>query len=312
MKLKKDDLGVVGIVVEDWDITKSFKPKTITTDYSSWICYISRRAVPANTPITNSYYWKPIVRLEPQVSFDYNAFKRTIETIVESFIRTASGGQAFSDDFGDSEVMGITQKTLTIFRDNIQQQIDELKGTKAVVSLIVNPQLIEVGQVTTISFSATSDETASLIEVFAAGELIKSGENIKTLNGTIGNHFITGQSGELEVVANFTYPNASKSASVVVTSVLPIYYGSGEGYAAASNKAPLSTTPAGIYQVDVPIANKYVYFVIPDDMTIHGAKMGGFDFPLEAPEPITRGGKPYKGYRSCNTYNVGTLTIEIL
>lgn len=312
MELNKDNLGVVGITVDDWDITKSFKPKTITTDYSSWICYISRRAVPANTPITNSYYWKPIVRLEPQVSFDYNAFKKTIETIVESFIRTASGGQAFSDDFGDSEVMGITQKTLTIFRDNIQQQINELKGTKAVVNLTVNPPLIEVGQPTILSFNAASDETASLIEVFAAGELIKSAENVKTLNGVIANPFISGQPGELQVTANFTYPNNSKSAEAVITSVLPIYYGSGEGYAAANIKAPLSTTSAGIYQVNVPVADKYVYFVIPESMTINGAKMGGFDFPLEAPEPITRGGKPYKGYRSCNTYNVGTLTIEIL
>ena len=41
MILNIDDLGVVGIVVDDWDIAKEFKPKTITTDYSSWITYNS-------------------------------------------------------------------------------------------------------------------------------------------------------------------------------------------------------------------------------------------------------------------------------
>ena len=34
MITEKDDLGVVGVVVEDWDIERAFKPKTITTDYS--------------------------------------------------------------------------------------------------------------------------------------------------------------------------------------------------------------------------------------------------------------------------------------
>ena len=74
MKLEIDDLGVCGVVVEDWAIEKSFKPKTITTDYSSWIAYISRRAVPANTPITDNYYWKPLTRLQTQLLFDYNEF----------------------------------------------------------------------------------------------------------------------------------------------------------------------------------------------------------------------------------------------
>ena len=59
MKTEKDDLGIIGVLVEDWELEKAFKPKTITTDYSSWIAYISRKAVPENTPITNTEYWKP-------------------------------------------------------------------------------------------------------------------------------------------------------------------------------------------------------------------------------------------------------------
>ena len=70
-----DDLGVVGIVVADWDFEKSFKPKTITTDYSTWICYISRRPVPAKTPITDNNYWKPLFSLDREIAYDYESFK---------------------------------------------------------------------------------------------------------------------------------------------------------------------------------------------------------------------------------------------
>ena len=98
MKLEIDDLGVCGVTVDDWAIEKSFKPKTITTDYSSWICYISRRAVPANTPITDTYYWKPLTRLQSQLAFNYETFKayvesrlKTMDLEIESFLQRTSG-----------------------------------------------------------------------------------------------------------------------------------------------------------------------------------------------------------------------------
>lgn len=64
MKLQIEDLGFVGIVVEDWDITREYKPRTITTDYSTWASYISRKFVPANTPLNNTEYWKPIIKFD--------------------------------------------------------------------------------------------------------------------------------------------------------------------------------------------------------------------------------------------------------
>ena len=64
MKLQIEDLGFVGIVVEDWDITREYKPRTITTDYSTWASYISRKFVPANTPLNNTEYWKQIIKFD--------------------------------------------------------------------------------------------------------------------------------------------------------------------------------------------------------------------------------------------------------
>ena len=135
MELNIDDLGVVGIVVEDWDVTKEFKPKTLTTDYSSWITYISRRAVPANTPITDEYYWKPIARLQKDLAFEYILFKYGIEQkiknlsmLVESFLKSIGAGTALANEFGDSTEIAINQKTITNGFRKLWLKIGDMTG----------------------------------------------------------------------------------------------------------------------------------------------------------------------------------------
>ena len=118
-----DDLGNVGIIIEDWNVKLPFKKNTLTTDYSTWITYISRRDVPANTPITDIRYWKPIARLNRDLVIDYQDFKNGINakvqdlasiigdfkrqiddmnTQMQSFLAVASGGEAFSNLYGNS------------------------------------------------------------------------------------------------------------------------------------------------------------------------------------------------------------------
>ena len=58
MKLQIDELGFV----EDWNINRSYRKLTITTDYNTWITYISRKTVPAGIPLTDNEYWKPILK----------------------------------------------------------------------------------------------------------------------------------------------------------------------------------------------------------------------------------------------------------
>lgn len=135
MKVEKDDLGVVGITVADWDISKSFKPKTLTTDYSSWITYISRRAVPANVPITDNTYWKPLYRLPSEMAIDYNNFKKSIVSqmnalrlLVETFLKTAQIGIPLDGQFGSNEYAGINQKTITEGINNIWSILETVTG----------------------------------------------------------------------------------------------------------------------------------------------------------------------------------------
>ena len=146
MITQKDDLGIIGVVVGDWDITKTFRPKTITTDYSSWITYISRKAVPSNTPITDTRYWKPITRLESQIAFDYMEFKRQVNSeveifknemlnkykaltlLVESFLNNTTPSVPFANEFGDNVYIGVNQKVMMDSIDNIYHLLEEALG----------------------------------------------------------------------------------------------------------------------------------------------------------------------------------------
>lgn len=78
MEKQIDVLGNVSINIADWDINEEFKARTITSDYSTWTAYISRKNVPAGTPITDTEYWKPICRLNREIASDYNTFKELL------------------------------------------------------------------------------------------------------------------------------------------------------------------------------------------------------------------------------------------
>ena len=154
MKLQIDDLGHVTIGVEDWDINLSFDRLTLTTDYSTWITYISRKKVPAGIPITDINYWKPIGRLKNDLVFNYQEFKdeiredihnysnvitaynnkiKALDNVISSFLSTSSGGEAFSTQFGNSQVMGITQKTLTDAFKNVYKILEKLRDSNTLV-----------------------------------------------------------------------------------------------------------------------------------------------------------------------------------
>ena len=194
MKLEIDDLGVCGIVVDDWAIEKSFKPKTITTDYSSWICYISRRAVPANTPITDTYYWKPITRLQSNISFDYNEFKdqvtrevndfenqinikfNNLRLLVESFLRSTEFGVALANEFGDNTFIGVNQKILTESLNKLWAKFEDITGEVLQgINMVVTPTFFISENGCDIHVSANTVETNGIFEnikFFINGELI--------------------------------------------------------------------------------------------------------------------------------------------
>lgn len=173
--------------------------------------------------------------------------------------------------------------------------------------LNVSPNIVFVNMQNTINLTATISLPANIT--------IKQGETqIITGSGTSlsGSYtFTPNTSGNTQFKASFTIGELTKESTKNVTSVYPIKYGAGLSYTNALSQASIRTAPAGTYTITVPSNEQYVFFVVPRTMNINGAKMNGFDFPLESPVNVVIDNINYKYYKSSNTYDAGTLTIVI-
>lgn len=233
----------------------------------------------------------------------------------------ASAGQhgiALSNEWGNSTLIGLTQKMLSealgnVHKDgnnfiSLQQQIDQIVNDKATVSLSVTPSPVFVGVQSNISLVATTNTQATSIKIKKGSIEIAAGSGL-TLNGS--DTIMPSAAGNTTYLAEFTIAGLLKQTTKNVVAVYPILYGAGDEYTDAQTQASVRTTPAGTYNVVVPENEDYVFFVVPRNMNINSAKMSGFDFPLQAPVNVEIDGVEYKYYQSANTYDAGTLTIVI-
>lgn len=228
------------------------------------------------------------------------------------------GGVALSNEWGNSTLIGLTQKMLSealgnVHKDgnsfiSLQQQIDQVVNDKATVSLSVTPSPVFVGEQAIINLVAMTDTRATSIKIKKGSTEIATGSGF-SLTGS--DTFTPAAAGNTTYAAEFTIAGLQKQTTKNVVAVYPIKYGAGDDYTDAQTRASVRTTPAGTYNVTVANNGDYVFFVVPRTMNINSAKMSGFDFPLQTPQNVEIDGVEYKYYQSANTYDAGTLTIVI-
>ena len=190
---------------------------------------------------------------------------------------------------------------------DLQRQIDEIVVGGATFALNATPLSVFVGQSSTINLTASASVIAEHIAISKGGTLISEGEG----TSLTGNDTITPQGDStITYKADFLVRGVAKSVNRSVTAVRPIFYGEGSRPEDATTQVTSPrTSPAGTYTVPVATGGSYVYFKIPNNMSINKATLSGFDFPLLPPDTTVMAG--YKVYRSQNTYDAGTLTIVI-
>ena len=190
-----------------------------------------------------------------------------------------------------------------------QSQINAiLMGDAINVSLSASPSPVFVGVQNTISLVASVNTTANSIVIKKGSTTIASGSGT-SLSGS--DTITPTTAGNTTYTADFVIGSTSKSTSKSVVAVYPIRTGASASYTDGTPLSTPKTSPAGTYNISVAQNGSYIWFNVPSSMTIHGATMSGFEFPLEAPNNVTINGVAYKSYRSSNTYNAGTLTIVI-
>ncbi len=327
MKLQLDELGHVTINVEDWDINLPFPRLTLTTDYSTWITYISRKAVPAGTPITDIKYWKPIGRIHNDIVFDYDKFKQEViaklgafgaiinalakriddlETQMQSFLATASGGEAFSTMYGNSNVMGVTQKTLTETINGLYQLIFDTLGIEVGdVQISITPDSFFSNEAAVVNIAATADYCLfDFVKVYFNGEKVIEETSVATFSEdrTIGG--TTTIKVEAQVLGKlYTYEKT-------VTMASDFFIGAGATYEDVYNPQytkPYDGDPTGSYTIEVEEGQRIIIILPTADVSkIEQIEMNDFNIPMDT---TTFG--IYTAYTSLNTYQAGTYTIDI-
>ena len=327
MKLQIDDLGFVSINVEDWDINLPFPRLTLTTDYSTWITYISRKAVPAGTPITDIKYWKPIGRLHKDIVFDYDKFKQEIiakigsfgtiinslvkriddlENQMQSFLATASGGKAFSNMYGNSEVMGVTQKALTETMNGLYELIFDALGIEVGdVKITISPDGFFSNEAAVVNIAATADYGLfDFVKVYFDGEKVFEETSINTFSKDLTISGTTTIKVEAQVLGKlYTYEKT-------VTMASDFFIGAGSTYEDVYNpkySRPYDGNPTGSYTIEVAEGQRIIIILPTADVSkIEQIEMNDFNIPMDT---TTFG--IYTVYTSLNTYQAGTYTIDI-
>ena len=287
METQKEKLGKVSITVEKdyWDIKKVYKKLTIVERQSTGTTYLSRKPVPAGTSISNRKYW---IKFSKWSDIPYE----------------------ITQEFGDSNELVISQRVITKKIDDLQDQINNLHPGVIGVGITASPNLIydDSSSNVTITAKMNDNSIADKIEIKIGDTIIGSENNVselvitQILNGTTTIKAYAVKSG-------FDY-----DASTKVTGTKPYYIGSGTEYNDIVNnscKQSIKASPAGTYNVTINNNEDYVWFVVPNSMTINSVTMSGFNFPIESPQIVQIEENTYKVYRSSNTYDAGIITIVI-
>lgn len=329
MKLQIDDLGHVTIGVEDWDINLPFPRLTLTTDYSTWITYISRKAVPAGTPITDINYWKPIGRLKNDLVFDYQEFKdeiredihnysnvittynnkiKALENVMDSFLATASGGEAFSTQFGNSRVMGITQKTLTDAFKNVYKILEDITGESMItVTTTISPNEFSKKEGGHCNINVvTSFALIDSVKVYLNNSLAPIIEeySIESFSRTIELTDTT----DVKVIA--TVLGKPYETNKHIIGMTELFVGAGENYSdimVSQWNRPYDGNPQGQYNVSVAEGQRIIIVLPTEDAgKIEQIEMNDFNIPMDISTYGT-----YTVYTSLNTYQARNYTIDI-
>lgn len=317
MKLQIDDLGNVGITVVDWDASKAYKGRVITTDYNSWIAYISRKEVPAGVELTDNEYWKPLMRVPSELAFNYNEFKEemlkrfdSLYHVVQSFLES-SGGTSLDNKFGDNEYVGVNQKVITDAINKLWEKIEDMNGEHLTgIRMTVTPEyfISELGADVTINANTvTVNGVFEHIAFYANDVLITEEDNVDYLSY---NYHISDTT-VIKCVATIRGITYEQEKTIVKYNEL--FIGAGTSYEDVMDEYHTVSIKNGIRNnVDVTCEEEDNIFVVVGK-NLSGyirIDMNGFEIPTTK-ENVTIDGTEYEVYTSVNQYHEGTYNIDI-
>ena len=189
---------------------------------------------------------------------------------------------------------------------------DIIKGGGFKIDVEANPSVIPfTDQEVVIALTATSTRGA-IIAIYVDGEK-KAESEVPTekLEGEL--HIIPSQTSvsSMEVTADFNISGIKESATTTIHLLPPLYCGWGTSWDERVLTPKSVMSPVGEYDINIMENNSYVFFLIPEGMTINKALVGSVEFPLTDMGEIEYSGRNYEMYQSVFTYDIADITIQI-
>lgn len=188
MKTQIDDLGKVSVTVEEEDhsICRPYSENTIVVDSDLGVCCISLRPVPPGIPITDTRFWKCITTLEKSIMLRYRKLineVKDLKQIVNSLIQNSSMGTPFSNVFGNSEIIGMSQKAITDNFAAIRKRLCDLEGTNdfGFVLNIVPKHVEKTRKIKVDVLCNAYDDIFDSVKIYFNGELKIDEINVTTI-----------------------------------------------------------------------------------------------------------------------------------
>lgn len=213
----------------------------------------------------------------------------------------------FSDYSTTEEVEGMIEEQRQEIGAVLQDISLVLYNQHSQLTLSVSPTIIEKG----VNTPVTVQWAFKFNDTNMNPDSIKILENTTEINTDVGTKVISRNiSSTTKYVAQSSLKGVPKIQQVTVNAYYPMYFGSSSldqiTDVTVLVKQALKASPAGTYNILVN-ENEYVWWCVPNTMTIKSIKSGGFDIPIEAPI-IVNG---YKCYRTSSRLKAGTMNCVI-
>lgn len=277
MKLIKDNLGKVAITVDKdyWNSTKDYDRLVVVQRSSnSYTTYISRKPVPAGTPLTDRNYWIPFSHFQEDYADWTNELQRTLNEY-KSSVANAIMFEA-NKDFIENGV--VTTITFSITLAQIPQ-------TNTIIKFYKNNVLVSTATVLPQQFDNTGKyqwtDNTSVESLYKVEVIVNGNTYVGLWKINIAYDFYIGTGVDhVDIISNPNYKHTGLNSL------------------------------AGNYYL-TPSAGDYIYIVCINSIVPSNVKLSGFELPIAFYTTTTIDSKEYVVYRSSNTYQAGSFTVTI-
>lgn len=221
------------------------------------------------------------------------------------------GGIALSNQFGDREDIGITQKSLTKAIGRIWDEISTITGKEYMkFSLTVSPDVIYTESPVRVNVTADCSDSISnfdRIEIYKDNELVAESSDVDVFTTSV----MLSETATIKAIGYILGKRLVKEEQVTVE--IPFFMGGGQVYTDVINeecRKELVGSLQGDYDISVDNTGDYIFIIIPmsrkEEFRRANLDMNGFEIPMN----VTELGELII-CKTLNTYMAGTYNIDI-